>query len=213
MILKGLIKINGNTAKLGDRVFPGTDKVFLGNKQIVFENKDKYYIMLNKPRGYVTTMKDEKGRKCIADLVKDVPERVYPAGRLDKDSEGLIVMTNDGDFANKLIHPSKNIWKTYRVTVKPKANENKINPLRSGIEIDGQPTTPPIIKILKQEEDRTGLEISIKEGRNRQIRKMCEFVGLEVARLKRISIGALKLGVLKPGNWRYLSKEEIGFFE
>lgn len=212
MILDGRIKINGEIAKLGDRVVPNTDKVFLDNKPVLFEDKDKYYIMLNKPRGFVTTMKDERDRKCVADLVTDIPERVYPAGRLDKNSEGLLIMTNDGDFANSLIHPSKDIWKTYRVTVRPKITEEQLNILCSGIEIDGKPTEPAKIKVLTQEKNRVVLEISIKEGRNRQIRKMCEFVGLEVARLKRISIGGLKLGMLQPGKWRELSKDEVNLF-
>lgn len=211
-ILDGRIKINEKIAQLGDRVIPGVDKVFLDDKQVLFENKDKYYIMLHKPRGFVTTMKDEMGRKCVADLTADVPQRVYPAGRLDKNSEGLLIMTNDGDFANSLIHPSKDIWKTYRVTVRPKITEEQLNVLCSGMEIDGKPTEPARIKVLTQEKNRVVLEISIKEGRNRQIRRMCEFVGLEVARLKRISIGWLKLGMLQPGKWRYLSKEEINFF-
>lgn len=213
MILQGKIKINGKTASLGDRVTPNVDKVFLNGKEILLENKDKYYIMLNKPRGFVTTMKDERGRKCVADLVSDIPERVYPAGRLDKNSEGLLIMTNDGDFANSLMHPSKDIWKTYRVTVRPKITEDQLNILCSGIEIDGKPTEPAMIKVLTQEKNRVVLEISIKEGRNRQIRKMCEFVGLEVARLKRISIGGLKLGMLQPGKWRNLSREEINLFK
>lgn len=213
MILDGRVKIGEKIAKLGDRVIPNVDKVFVDNIPILFENKNKYYIMLNKPRGYVTTMKDEKGRKCVADLVKDVPERVYPAGRLDKDSEGLLIMTSDGDFANSLIHPSKDIWKTYRVTVRPKITEEQLNVLCSGVEVDGKPTTPAIVKILTQEKNRVVLEISIKEGRNRQIRKMCEFVGLEVARLKRISIGGLKLRMLGVGKWRELSQEEINLFK
>ncbi len=213
MILAGRVKIGEKPAKLGDRVIPNVDKVFVDDNLIVFESKNKYYIMLNKPRGFVTTMKDEKGRKCVADLVKDIPERVYPAGRLDKDSEGLLIITSDGDFANSLIHPSKDIWKTYRVTVRPKITEEQLNILCSGVEIDEKPTTPAIVKILTQEKNRVVLEISIKEGRNRQIRKMCELVGLEVARLKRISIGGLKLGMLKVGKWRELSTEEINLFK
>lgn len=213
MILNCRIKVNGKIAKLGDRVIPNADKVSLDDKLILFENKKKYYIMLNKPRGFVTTMQDEKGRKCVADLVQDISERVYPAGRLDKNSEGLLIMTNDGDFANSLIHPSKDIWKTYRVTVRPKITEDQLNVLCGGIEIDGKPTEPAVVKVLTQEKNRVVLEISIKEGRNRQIRKMCEFVGLEVARLKRISIGGLKLGMLEVGKWRELSQEEINLFK
>lgn len=213
MILNGHVEINGRLAKLGDRVLPGVDKVFINGQEISCNGKDKYYIMLNKPRGYVTTMKDEKGRKCVADLVKDIPERVYPAGRLDRNSEGLLIMTNDGDFANSLMHPSKNIFKTYRVTVRSSVTEEEVVKLTSKMEIDGKPTQPAKVRVITKELGRTVLEISIKEGRNRQIRKMCELVGLSVARLKRISIGELKLGMLKPGKWRYLSNEEVDFFK
>lgn len=211
-IKHGKVKINGQIAKLGDRVNPQKDLVKVG-EQVIKNNQSGFrYIMLHKPRGFITTMSDEKGRKCVADLVKDIPERVYPAGRLDKDSEGLIIMTNNGDFANRLIHPSKNVWKTYRVTVRPKLTEDQMTKLCTGIEIDGKCTEPARVNIIVQEKHRVVLEISIKEGRNRQIRKMCESVGLEVARLKRISIGTLKLGMLPPGKWRDLNENEIKIF-
>ena len=212
IIEEGRVKINGRPAKLGDRVNPSEDKILLDGKKIEFKDSEKYYIMLNKPRGFVTTMSDEKGRKCVADLVKDIPARVYPVGRLDRDSEGLLIMTNDGDFANNMIHPSKNIWKTYRVTVRPSISEDQLTALCVGMEIDSKPTEPARVNVLTQEKGRVVLEISIKEGRNRQIRKMCESVGLEVARLKRISIGTLKLGMLSPGKWRNLTKDELKLF-
>ena len=212
LILNGSVKINGQVAKLGDRVDPTTDKVTLNGSLIRSEKVDKYYIMLHKPRGYVTTMSDEKGRKCVADLAKDVPARVYPVGRLDKDSEGLLIMTNDGDFANNIIHPSKDIWKTYRLTVKSKVTEEQLISLCVGIEIDGRETSPARVDVITEEPGRTVLEISIKEGRNRQIRKMCEQVGLNPARLKRISIGNLKLGMLPTGKWRNLTEKEINNF-
>ncbi len=212
LISEGRVKVNGKVASLGARVSSGLDKVTVDGKKIEFRPGNKYYLMLNKPRGFVTTMSDEKGRKCVADLVKDIPERVYPAGRLDRDSEGLLIMTNDGDFANKLTHPSKNIWKTYRVTVRPGLTENQLTELCTGMAIDGKSTEPARVKVLFQERGRVVLEISIKEGRNRQIRKMCESVGLEVARLKRISTGSLKLGMLRSGKWRNLTPEEIKMF-
>ena len=211
-IKNGKVKINGQIAKLGDRVNPQKDLVKVDEQVIKNDQSGFRYIMLYKPRGFVTTMSDEKGRKCVADLVRDIPERVYPAGRLDKDSEGLIIMTNNGDFANRLIHPSKNIWKTYRVTVRPKLTEDQMTKLCTGIEIDGKYTEPARVNVIVQEKNRVVLEISIKEGRNRQIRKMCESVGLEVARLKRISIGVLKLGMLSPGKWRDLNENEIKIF-
>lgn len=212
IIEEGRVKINGKLAKLGDRVNPSEDKIVLDGKKLELKKSEKYYLMLNKPRGFVSTMSDEKGRKCVADLVKDIPERVYPVGRLDRDSEGLLIMTNDGDFANNMIHPSKNIWKTYRVTVRPSISEEQLTSLCVGMEIDSKPTEPARVNVLTQEKGRVVLEISIKEGRNRQIRKMCESVGLEVARLKRVSIGALKLGMLSPGKWRNLTKDELKLF-
>lgn len=212
MISEGKIKINGHVASLGDRVNIGKDIVTLEGKKITYDFSEKYYIMLNKPRGYITTMSDEKGRKCVADLVKDIPARVYPVGRLDKDSEGLLIMTNDGDFANKVIHPSHDMGKTYRVTVKSSVSEEQLTGLCIGPQIDGKPTMPANVEVVFEGNGRTVLEITIKEGRNRQIRKMCESVGLEVARLKRKSVGNVKLGMLGVGQWRDLTDEEIKTF-
>ncbi len=209
LISQGKVKINGRVAELGSRVIAGKDTVIVSGKKVSYDSSEKYYIMLNKPRGYITTMSDEKGRKCTADLVKDIPARVFPVGRLDKDSEGLLIMTNDGDFANRLIHPSHDVWKTYRVTIKPSITEEQLTKLCIGPEIDGKPTIPANVEVLLEENGRAVLEISIKEGRNRQIRKMCEMVGLEVARLKRKSIGNVKLGMLGVGKWRNLTPEEI----
>ena len=209
LISQGKVKINGNTAELGARVVVGEDEVTVFGKKVSYDFSEKYYIMLNKPRGYITTMSDEKGRKCTADLVKDIPARIFPVGRLDKDSEGLLILTNDGDFANRLIHPSHDVWKTYRVTVKPSISETQLTNLCVGPKIDGKPTTPAKVEVILEENGRAVLEISIKEGRNRQIRKMCEMVGLDVARLKRKSIGNVKLGMLAPGKWRNLTPEEI----
>lgn len=209
LIKSGRVKINGKLAELGMRADFAHDKVSLDGKKIEPQISKKHYIMLYKPRGYVTTMSDEKGRKCVADLVKDIPDRVYPVGRLDKDSEGLLIMTNDGDFANNLIHPSKNIWKKYRVTVRPGITEEQLTKLCVGIEIDSGITEPAQVNVVTEEKERAVLEISIKEGKNRQIRKMCEAVGLEVARLKRVAIGNLKLGMLKPGKWKNLNESEI----
>lgn len=211
LIIDKKVKINGRVAKLGDRVIPGKDNVTVNNQAVSIADK-KYYIMLHKPRGYVTTTQDELGRKCITELVSDIPAKIYPAGRLDKDSEGLVIMTNDGEFANCLIHPSKNIWKTYRVTVRNNITENQLTGLCIGPKIDGKPTEPARVKVVSKEPNRTVLEIAIKEGRNRQIRKMCELVNLTVVRLKRTSIGQLKLGMLKPGAWRDLTSSEIKMF-
>ena len=211
LIKQNLVSVNGKTAKIGDKVDLSRDKISVDGKLVACEVK-KYYIMLHKPRGFVSTMSDELSRKCVADLVRDVPAKIYPVGRLDKDSEGLLLMTNDGDFSNAILHPSRHVEKKYRVTVKPKANEKQLVKLSSGMEIDGYKTEPARITVLKDVEDRTVLEVIIKEGRNRQIRKMCEQVGLNVARLKRISIGQLKLGMLQPRQWRDLSIPDVKMF-
>lgn len=208
-ISEGKVKINGHVARLGDRVDTRKDIVTFMGEKVKYSGDSKKYIMLNKPRGFITTMSDEQGRKCVADLVKDVGTRVYPAGRLDRNSEGLLIMTNDGDFSNMLTHPSHNIWKTYRVTVRPSISEDQLTQLSIGMKIDGKNTSPARVDVVSQQQDRVVLNISIKEGINRQIRKMCEMVGLEVARLKRISIGTLKLGMLAPGKWRELTPDEI----
>lgn len=167
-----------------------------------------YYIMLNKPRGYVTTVSDELGRKTVMDLV-ECDARVYPVGRLDKDSEGLLILTNDGSFANALTHPKHNYAKVYRVTVRPAVNDEILEKMRNGIEIDGRKTAPCDINVITEEEGRVVLEFILREGRNRQIRKMCEAVGLQVARLKRISIGPVKLGMLQTGKTRRLTDNEV----
>lgn len=213
LISEGKVKINGRIAKLGSRVLPGIDNVILDGKKLRYTQNQKVYIILNKPRGYVTTLKDEKGRKCVLDLIKnDIKERIYPVGRLDRDSEGLLIMTNDGDFANKLIHPSKNIWKVYKVTVKPKISDEQLYALSSEMKIDDIKLKPARVEILENTEDKSILRISIQEGRNRQIRKMCEQVGLDVARLKRIAIGNIRLAGLPLGKWKNLNSEEIKSF-
>ena len=208
LILAGKVKVNGKVADLGDKVSPRKDVVTVSGKKIV-SSKKMYYIMLHKPRGFITTMEDEMGRKCVAQLVKDVGARVYPVGRLDKDSEGMLIMTNDGEFANFMTHPSKHIPKTYRVTVRPDVKEEQLIKIETGIEIDGRMTAPAEARILEKQENRVVLEIVLYEGRNRQIRKMCEALGLEVARLKRVSIGSIKLGMLPQGKWRVLTEDEV----
>lgn len=210
MIADGMVKVNGRTATIGDKVNPKRDKVTVRGRKIAAGAKAKrYYIMLNKPRGYVTTMSDEMGRKCVAELVKDIPARIYPVGRLDRDSEGLLLMTNDGEFANRVTHPSKHVYKVYRVTVRPAINEEQLVEMSSGMVIDGKKTAPAEVRVVQREEGRCVLEIILREGRNRQIRKMCEQLGLEVPRLKRIAVGQVKLGGLKSGAWRELTKDEV----
>lgn len=202
------VRVNGHIASLGDKVDPVRDKVTVSGKNVVAVNK-KVYIMLHKPRGFVSTVSDELGRKCVTDLVKDVGVRVFPVGRLDKDSEGLLLMTNDGEFSNSLTHPSKHVTKTYRVTVSGKVTEEQTVTLSMGVVIDGKKTLPCDCFVAERKEDRTVLIFIITEGRNRQIRKMCDAVGLEVLRLKRTEIAGVKLGMLPQGKWRELNEKEM----
>lgn len=208
LIAAGKVKVNGVTASIGDKVNPKHDKVTVSGKKAVSVKKS-VYIMLNKPRGFITTMSDEHDRKCVAELVKGINTRVYPVGRLDRESEGLLIMTNDGEFANALTHPSKHISKTYRVTIRPEITKEQATAFRNGIEIDGRMTAPADLRILEAQENRTVVEVTIYEGRNRQIRKMFEALGIEVARLKRTKVGNLKLGMLKQGDYRDLTPEEV----
>lgn len=210
LIKKGLVKVNGRVAIIGDKVDPYNDKVYVRNKRVTANAKPKHrYIMLNKPRGYVTTMSDDRGRKCINELIKDIDERVYPIGRLDRDSEGMLLLTNDGDFANHIMHPKKHINKVYRVTVRPSITEEQVEKLSTGIMLDGRMTLPAQVRVVTKGEGRVVLEIVLREGRNRQIRRMIESLGLEVARLKRIAIGTVKMGGLKQGAYRELTADEV----
>ena len=190
---------------------PDFDKVSIDGKNQRIVRKRKYiYIMLHKPRGYITTASDERGRKTVMDLVADVGRRVYPVGRLDKDSEGLLLLTDDGAFANLLTHPSGGVGKLYRVTVRPRATEEQIVRMSSGVVLDdGVKTAPAVIHVAADEPGRTVLEMTLFEGRNREIRRMCEAVGLEVIRLKRSAEGPVKLGMLPPGAWRELKRSEV----
>lgn len=208
LISQGKVKVNGRPAQIGDKINPKKDTVTVAGKKIV-STKTKYYIMLHKPRGFITTLSDEMDRKCVAELVKDIPERIYPVGRLDKDSEGLLLMTNDGDFANAMMHPKHHVPKTYRVTVRQKVTEDMVDQLAVGIVIEGRKTAPADVRVLLKEDTRTVLEIVLYEGRNREIRKMCESLGLDVIRLKRIQYGSIKLGMLAPGKYRDLTPEEV----
>ncbi len=208
LILAGHVKVNGKKAILGDKV-TAADKVVVNGKRIVLPKTRRRYIMLNKPRGFITTMNDERGRKCVAELVQGVGERVYPVGRLDKDSEGMLILTNDGEFANKIMHPKNSIYKIYRVTVRPSIDEEQLVKLETGVELDGKKTAPCVVHVIHKEEGRVVLEMILHEGRNREIRRMCEAVGLEVARLKRTQIGNVKMGMLKQGAWRDLNETEV----
>lgn len=209
LIKQGKVKLNGHPVKLGDKAGYRDIITVDGERIYIPKKKNFIYIMMNKPRGYVTTVSDEQNRKCVMDLFEDMNERIYPIGRLDRNSEGLLLFTNDGEFANGIMHPSRHISKTYRVTVRPDINDEQLVRLSEGIEIDGKKTLPAVVNVLDKTPGRVVMTITIKEGRNRQIRRMCEAVGLEVARLRRISIGPLKLGMLKPGAYRELTAEEL----
>ncbi len=208
LIIAGKVQVNGRTAQVGDKADPAHDYVTVEGRPVQ-PVKEKVYLMLHKPRGFITTMSDEMDRKCVAELVSDVPGRVYPVGRLDRDSEGLLLMTNDGAFANAMTHPSRHVPKVYRVTVRPGVTEAQLTQMSVGMEIDGRMTAPAGVKVLEQKADRVVLEIILHEGRNRQIRNMCEQLGLEVARLKRVAVGSVRLGMLQPGQYRALTKEEV----
>lgn len=209
LIRQGRVKVNGRIAKLGDGAAANDVIAVDGERLRIAKKREKYYLMLNKPRGYVTTMSDELDRRCVTELLEDFPERVYPVGRLDRNSEGLLLFTNDGKFVNDIMHPSRHVSKTYRVTIRPSVTDEQLVQLSEGVVIDGRKTFPATVEVISQEQGRAVLRIVIREGRNRQVRKMCEAVGLEVARLKRTAIGPLKLGMLKPGTYRELTNEEL----
>ena len=207
MIQNGLVAVNGQIAALGDSADPASDEITV-NGQPLPEQEDYIYLLLNKPRGYVTTLSDEKGRKNAAQLVSDCGVRVYPVGRLDMDSEGLLLFTNDGAFANALMHPKHEVQKTYDVWVtgyRPGGEELLSRP----ITLDGYTIRPPKVRLLKAEGSRARFQVTIHEGRNRQIRRMCEEAGMHCTRLRRIREGSLSLGDLPLGKWRHLTAQEV----
>ncbi len=210
LIEAGKVKCNGHPVRLGDKARP-TDLITVNGEQVYVPRRKEFrYIMLNKPRGYVTTMSDEQGRRCVTDLLEDVGTRVYPVGRLDRNSEGLLLFTNDGAFANGIMHPSREVSKTYRVTVRPPVSDVQLAQMSAGVTLDdGVKTAPANIVTKVTEPTRVVLLVTIHEGKKREVRRMCDAVGLEVVRLRRISIGPVKLGMLKPGEWRDLTSEEL----
>ena len=207
LILQGRVTCNGQVCGLGDRADPEKDTILVDGRPLP-STPDAIYILLHKPRGYVTTLSDEKGQKNVSQLVSDCPQRVYPVGRLDMDSEGLLLLTNDGELANHLMHPSHVVDKVYQVWVQGFSPEG-LERLSQPIELDGYRIRKPNVKCQKRTGDKALLQITIHEGRNRQIRRMCAIAGMEVQRLKRIREGSLSLGQLPLGKWRYLTKEEV----
>lgn len=207
IIAAGRVTCNGAVCRLGDSADPDTDEILVDGRPLPSAS-GKVYILLHKPKGYVTTLSDEKGRRDVAQLVADCGRRVYPVGRLDMDSEGLLLFTDDGAFANALMHPKHEVTKTYRVDVKGYSDE-ALEKLKKPIILDGYKIRPPQVKLLSADGDNSLLEITIHEGRNRQVRRMCARAGMNVKRLVRVSEGTLELGQLPCGKWRYLTEAEV----
>ena len=211
----GRVKVNGETAYLGMRIDPERDTVEYKGRILRPLKSARICIMLNKPRGFVTTLSDERGRPTVSELLSDLDRRVYPVGRLDMDSDGLLLLTDDGELANKLTHPKHEIPKIYRVTVKGEVDADTLKRLGEAMVIDGYkilPVKTSVVSFSSSKND-TLLEMELYEGRNRQIRKMCELCGLKITRLQRIAIGALKLGSLPLGKWRQLTERELEYLK
>jgi len=207
-IAQGRVTCNGQVCVLGQSADTETDNICVDGKPLP-STEEKVYIMLHKPRGYVTTLSDEKGRRTAAQLVEDCGVRVYPVGRLDMDSEGLLLFTNDGEFANQMMHPSHEINKTYRVSVDG-FTEAGLQALQAPMTLDGYRLRPAKVSVSSQKESGSAvLLVTIHEGRNRQVRRMCDMAGMRVKRLVRIAEGSLTLGKLPAGSWRYLTQQEV----
>lgn len=207
-IKKGRVNINGKPAEIGMRIDPEKDVVTYLGKEIKPTQTKNVYVLLNKPRGIVTTMSDEKGRTTVKTLVKDVGTRVYPVGRLDLDSDGLLILTNDGELTNILTHPRHTIPKIYEVTVSGDVSEEQMKILRSPLVLDGYEILPVKVEVMSGGKE-TVLKMTLFEGRNRQIRKMCEAAELRIKKLSRVAIGDISLGNLPVGKWRYLTENEV----
>ena len=207
----GKISVNGHVAALGTKINPREDIVTYKGKRVAYKAREHIYIMMNKPRGYLSSTTDDRGRKCVTDLLAGVEERVYPVGRLDMISEGMLLLTNDGELKNRLTHPSHTIPKIYRVKVGGKVDDDQYGILTSPLVIDGYKIKPVEVSVGENDESGTVLKMTLYEGRNRQIRKMCEAASLTVKRLSRVSIGSLKLDGLPVGKWRYLAPSEVEY--
>lgn len=214
-IADGKVKVNGTVAALGDRIDPWRDKVEYNGKILRPQVAERICVMLNKPTGFVTTLSDEKGRRNVCELVSDAGVRLYPIGRLDMNSEGLLLLTNDGELANRLTHPKHEIPKIYRVTVRGRVTDGAMRILTSPLTLDGYKIRPVDVRLLSYDQSRDSslLEMELYEGRNRQIRKMCAIAELKVLRLVRIAYGELTLDKLPAGKWRYLNKFELAYLK
>ena len=213
LIANGNVKINGGVVtEMGAQVEEG-DKVVVNGKPVDAAGAKKVYVVVNKPLGYVTTMEDDKERATVADLVSDIPERLFPVGRLDYNTTGLLIMTNDGDLTYSLTHPKHEVYKTYVATVSRIISYARLNKLRKGVDIGGFVTSPAFVKVIKQNPRSAVVEIKIREGKNRQVRKMFAAVGNRVQTLERTAIGDLRLGRLKEGHYRKLTRQEIDYLK
>lgn len=213
-IKKGRVKVNGVVAEVGQKIDPTRDRVEYRGQVIEATEKPRFtYVMLNKPRGYLSTVTDDRGRHTVTELVADAGVRLYPVGRLDMDSEGLLLLTNDGELTNRLTHPKHEIPKIYHVKIRGTVTAEQVKALSSSMEIDGYRILPVKTELISVKDDTSVLRMTLFEGRNRQIRKMCESQSLTVLRLCRIAIGDLKLGNLAPGKWRYLTKTQVDYLK
>lgn len=211
LILQGKVKVNNQViTELGTKVDKQKARIEVEGKQLI-HHITKVYVLLNKPVGYITSAKDQFNRPTVLDLVSGLNERLFPVGRLDYDTEGLLILTNDGELTYKITHPSHNVCKTYTAKVRGRVSTKTVEAFREGIMVEDYKTAPAELEILKYVENDTFVNITIHEGRNRQVRKMCDAVGHKVLKLKRISIGELKLGDLKVGQWRNLTAEEVQY--
>lgn len=211
-IVDGRVKVNGTVVlELGTKINPNTDKVTLDDNDVILQEENKVYVLLNKPVGYVTTFSDDRGKPTVMELVKDVPERVVPVGRLDMFTSGLLLLSNDGDFIYKVTHPKHETIKTYIVKVRGVPSENDLNKLRNGVKIEDYITSPARVELLLKDNvnNISRILVEIHEGRNRQVRKMCEAIGLSVIALKREGVAGLTCEGVERGKWRYLTDDEV----
>ena len=213
LIKNGGVSVNGHLAELGMKINPASDVVTVKGRRIVYEKREYTYIMMNKPRGYLSSTSDDRGRKCVTDLLDNIDARVYPVGRLDLVSEGMLLLTDDGELKNRLTHPSSSLPKIYRVKVSGEVNERQYEILTSPLTIDGYEIKPVEVSVGESDESGTVLKMTLFEGRNRQIRKMCEAVGYPVIKLRRVSIGGVTLGNLPKGKWRELTDAEVNLLK
>lgn len=209
LILNGQVAVNGVVVtELGSKADPSKDTITVDGKPLKI-SAQRLYILLNKPTGYITALKDSQGRPLVTDLLKDVPDRVYPVGRLDYNTEGLLLLTNDGEWANRLMHPRHEIEKEYHVRVRGKVIDQQLKRMAEGVELEDGMTAPAVVNLVKSGEQNDWISVAIHEGRNRQVRRMCEAVSLSVVRLKRIRYGSLELGTLRTGKFRFLTDTEV----